>query len=128
MATVAGAAAARLDHKVGTLTPGKEADIIVLDARALNCMPMNNAPGTVVTMMDTSNVKHVHCRQLRKWDGKLVGVNVDRLRHQIEASRDAVLARIQSVPIPVDGLNSAPGYTPSLLGSCCIAEEYVTRP
>ena len=58
MATVAGAAA-RLDHKVGTLTPGKEADIIVLDARALNCMPMNNAPGTVVTMMDTSNVKHV---------------------------------------------------------------------
>ena len=131
MATVAGAAAARLDHKVGTLTPGKEADIIVLDARALNCIPMNNAPGTVVTMMDTSNVKHVFIAgRLRKWDGQLVDVNVDELRHQIEASRGAVLARIQSVPIPVDGLNSAPGYTPSLLGSCCIAEEeeYVTRP
>jgi hypothetical protein len=23
------------------------------------------------------------------------------------------------VPIPIDGLNSAPGYTPRLLGSCC---------
>jgi 5-methylthioadenosine/S-adenosylhomocysteine deaminase len=129
MATIAGAAAARLDHKVGTLTPGKEADIIVLDARALSCVPMNNAPGTVVTRMDTSNVKHVFIAgQLRKWDGKLVGVDEDRLRHKIEASRDAVLARIQSVPIPIDGLNSAPGYTPSFLGSCCIAEEYGARP
>jgi hypothetical protein len=23
------------------------------------------------------------------------------------------------VPIPIDGLNSAPGYTPRLLASCC---------
>jgi 5-methylthioadenosine/S-adenosylhomocysteine deaminase len=129
MATIAGAAAARLDHKVGTLTPGKEADIIVLDARALSCVPMNNAPGTVVTRMDTSNVKHVFIAgQLRKRDGKLVGVDVDKLRHQIEASRDAALARIQAVPIPIDGLRSAPGYTPSFLGSCCIAEEYGARP
>ena len=36
-----------------------------------------------------------------------------------EAARDRVLARIQSVPIPIDGLNSAPGYTPKLLASCC---------
>jgi 5-methylthioadenosine/S-adenosylhomocysteine deaminase len=129
MATIAGAAAARLDHKVGTLTPGKEADIIVLDARALSCVPMNNAPGTVVTRMDTSNVKHVFIAgQLRKWNGQLVRVDVARLRHRIEASRDAVLARIQAVPIPVDGLHSAPGYTPSFLGSCCIAEEYGARP
>jgi len=129
MATIAGAAAAGLDHKVGTLTPGKEDDIIVLDARALSCVPMNNAPGTVVTRMDTSNVKHVFIAgQLRKGDGKLVDVDVDRLRHRIEASRDAVLARIQAVPIPIDSLHSAPGYTPSFLGSCCIAEEYGARP
>jgi cytosine/adenosine deaminase-related metal-dependent hydrolase len=129
MATSAGAAAAGLDHKVGTLTPGKEADIIVLDARALSCVPMNNAPGTVVTRMDTSNVKHVFIAgQLRKWNGQLVGVDVARLRHRIEASRDAVLARIQAVPLPIDGLHSAPGYTPSFLGSCCIAEEYGARP
>jgi hypothetical protein len=92
-------------------------------------VPMNNAPGTVVTRMDTSNVKHVFIAgQLRKWNGQLVGVDVARLRHRIEASRDAVLARIQAVPLPIDGLHSAPGYTPSFLGSCCIAEEYGARP
>jgi 5-methylthioadenosine/S-adenosylhomocysteine deaminase len=120
MATVAGAVSAGLGDKVGTLTPGKEADIILLNARALNTWPLNNAPGSVVTMMDTSNVDTVFIGgRLRKWRGQLVGVRVNRLLDQIEAARDRVLARIQSVPIPIDGLNSAPGYTPRLLASCC---------
>lgn len=57
--------------------------------------------------------------RLKKWRGELVGVHVNRLLDRIEAARDRVLARIQSVDIPVDGLNSAPGYTPGLLTSCC---------
>ena len=52
MATIAGAAANRILDKVGTLTPGKEADIVVLDARNINTWPMNNVPGTIVTMMN----------------------------------------------------------------------------
>jgi hypothetical protein len=73
-----------------------------------------------VTMMDTSNVDTVFIGgRLKKWRGKLVGVRVNRLLDEVEAARDRVLARIQSVPIPVDGLNSAPGYTPRLLASCC---------
>jgi 5-methylthioadenosine/S-adenosylhomocysteine deaminase len=120
MATVAGAVSAGLGDKVGTLTPGKEADIVLLNARALNTWPLNNAPGSVVTMMDSSNVDTVFIGgRLKKWRGKLVGVHVDRLLDRIEAARDRVLARIQSVPIPIDGLNSAPGYTPRLLASCC---------
>ena len=120
MATVAGAVSAGLGDKVGTLTPGKEADVIMLNARALNTWPLNNAPGSVVTMMDTSNVDTVFIGgRLKKWRGELVGVSVNRLLDRIEAARDRVLARIQSVPIPIDGLNSAPGYTPRLLASCC---------
>jgi hypothetical protein len=120
MATVAGAVSAGLGDKVGTLTPGKEADIILLNARALNTWPLNNAPGSVATMMDTSNVDTVFVGgRLRKWRGELVGVHVNRLLDRIEASRNRVLARIKSVPIPIDGLNSAPGYTPRLLASCC---------
>jgi 5-methylthioadenosine/S-adenosylhomocysteine deaminase len=120
MATVSGAVSAGLGDKVGTLTPGKEADIILLNARALNTWPLNNAPGSVVTMMDTSNVDTVFIGgRLKKWRGQLVGVPVNRLLNEIEAARDRVLARIHSVPIPIDGLNSAPGYTPRLLASCC---------
>jgi 5-methylthioadenosine/S-adenosylhomocysteine deaminase len=59
MATIAGAASNRVLDKVGTLTPGKEADIVVLDARNINIWPMNNVPGTVVTMM---NPRHVRAR------------------------------------------------------------------
>jgi hypothetical protein len=41
----------------------------------INVFPMNNAPGTVVTMMDTSNVENVFVAgQVRKWRGKLAGV------------------------------------------------------
>jgi hypothetical protein len=38
MATIAGAASNRILDKVGTLTPGKEADIVVLDARSIKHM------------------------------------------------------------------------------------------
>ena len=124
MATVAGAAAAGLSSKVGMLKVGMEADIIVLQARAINTHPMINAPGTVVTMMDSSNVDTVIIGgEIKKRAGKLVGVNVEKLLKDIEQSQERVLARIHSVPIPVDGLHSAPGYTPGLLGSCCLAEE-----
>ncbi len=111
MATVAGARAAGLEAKVGSLTPGKAADIIVLDANRINTMPLNNAPGAVVTLMDTGNVRHVFIAgKPVKWDHALVGVDVDRLRHEIEASRDAVLGRIRE---------GFPEYAPPVVGSCC---------
>jgi 5-methylthioadenosine/S-adenosylhomocysteine deaminase len=124
MATLAGAAAAGLSDKVGMLKPGMEADIIVLNARTIDTAPMINAPGTVVTMMDRSHVDTVIIAgQIKKHDGKLVGVDVEKLISDIEQSQEKMLARIHSKPIPVDGLHSAPGYTPSLLKSCCLAEE-----
>jgi 5-methylthioadenosine/S-adenosylhomocysteine deaminase len=96
MATIAGARAAGLDREVGSLTPGKYADVIVLDARRINTMPLNHAPGTVVTLMDTSNVRHVFISgKAVKWHFELVGVDVHRLRTEVEASRDAVLGRIR---------------------------------
>ena len=101
-----------------------EADIIVLNARTIDTVPMINAPGTVVTMMDRSHVDTVIIGgQIKKQNGALVGVNLDKLLSDIEQSQERMLARIHSKPIPVDGLHSAPGYTPSLLKSCCLAEE-----
>src|SRR5439155_7669501 len=56
-ATINGAKHLRLDKKTGSLTPGKEADIIILDATAINVAPLNNVPGAVVSLMDRSNVE-----------------------------------------------------------------------
>lgn len=44
-ATIQGAKDLKLGHKVGSLIPGKEADIILLDATAINVAPVNHVPG-----------------------------------------------------------------------------------
>jgi 5-methylthioadenosine/S-adenosylhomocysteine deaminase len=92
-ATINGARDLKLDKKVGSLTPGKEADIIILDAEAINVAPLNHVPGAVVTLMERSNVETVIVAgNIRKWKGKLVDVNLRRLRERIEESRDYVFA------------------------------------
>ncbi len=93
LATMGGARALHIDRRVGSLTPGKEADIIVLDTNRINVFPLNNVPGTVVTLMDTSNVEHVFIAgKVVKWAGQLVDVDLPRLRRLVDKSRDEVLA------------------------------------
>jgi len=92
-ATMNGAKALRLDGKVGSLTPGKEADIIILDATAINVAPLNQVPGAVVSLMDRTNVETVIVAgTVRKWKGQLVGINVDKLRSDLENSRDYIFS------------------------------------
>jgi 5-methylthioadenosine/S-adenosylhomocysteine deaminase len=88
-ATVQGAKDLKLDRKVGSLTPGKEADILLLDATALNVAPLNHVPGAVVTLMDRSNVDTVIVAgKVRKWKGRLLSANLAKLRGELEVSRD----------------------------------------
>src|SRR2546423_4488883 len=92
-ATINGAKALRLEGKTGSLTPGKEADIIILDATALNVFPINNVPGAVVSLMERTNVETVIVAgKVRKWKGKLLDVDLNRLRRQLEDSRDFIFA------------------------------------
>jgi 5-methylthioadenosine/S-adenosylhomocysteine deaminase len=90
-ATMNGAKALRLDDKVGSLTPGKEADIIILDATRINVAPVNQVPGAVVSLMDRTNVETVIVAgKVRKWKGRLLDVDLPVLRRQLEDSRDYV--------------------------------------
>jgi 5-methylthioadenosine/S-adenosylhomocysteine deaminase len=92
-ATVEGARANALDHKVGSLTPGKEADVIMLRMDRINVMPVNDPIGAVVWGMDTSNVDSVWVAgHAKKRDGKLVDVDLKKLGEQAAASRDYVVA------------------------------------
>ena len=93
-ATMNGAKALRLDGKVGSLKPGKEADIIILDATAINVAPLNQVPGAVVSLMDRTNVETVIVAgKVRKWKGKLLDVDLNRLRSQLEDSRDYIFKK-----------------------------------
>jgi hypothetical protein len=88
-ATINGAKHLRLDGKTGSLTPGKEADIIILDGNHLNVFPINNVPGAVVTLMGRSNVETVIVAgKVRKWKGKLLDVDLGRMRRELENTRD----------------------------------------
>jgi cytosine/adenosine deaminase-related metal-dependent hydrolase len=94
-ATVEGARVNGLEAKVGTLTPGKQADVIVLRTDRINVMPVNNAYGAVVLGMDTSNVDTVIVGgKVLKRGGQLVGVDLTRIQRQAEQSRDYLLGRV----------------------------------
>lgn len=91
-ATIEGARANGLEDRVGTLTPGKEADVIMLRTDRINVMPVNDPVGAVVWGMDTSNVDTVFVAgKLLKRHGKLLGVDLERLEKQVYESRDYVI-------------------------------------
>ncbi len=99
-ATLEGAKGLKLDRKTGSLTPGKEADIVMLDATAINVTPLNHVPGAVVTLMERSNVDSVFVAgKLRKYRGELLDVDIAKLRGELEASRDYIF---QAAGVPRD--------------------------
>jgi cytosine/adenosine deaminase-related metal-dependent hydrolase len=57
--TVTDAADVGLGGRIGSLTPGKQADIVAIRAEDTNNLPLNNAVGTVVQGTDTRNVDTV---------------------------------------------------------------------
>jgi len=102
-ATVNGARCLTLENKIGTLTPGKEADIVMLATDRINVWPLNNAPGAVVNLMNPMNVDTVFIAgKVKKWRGNLIGVDLPRVRRLVQEARDGVVRRA--------------GFTMNLLG------------
>jgi cytosine/adenosine deaminase-related metal-dependent hydrolase len=98
MAALQGARGLKLDHKTGSLTPGKEADIVLLDVTTLNVAPLNHVPGAVVTLMDRSNVSTVLCAgRILKWQGEVIGHDIGKLRRELEQSRDYLFEQAKVV-------------------------------
>jgi cytosine/adenosine deaminase-related metal-dependent hydrolase len=93
-ATIEGARANGLADKVGTLTPGKEADIITLRTDQVNIVPVNDPIGAVVWGMDTSNVDSVFVAgKALKRNGQLLNIDLDRARRLAVEARDYVVAK-----------------------------------
>ena len=93
-ATVNGARCTGLEDRIGTLTPGKAADIVLLAADRINVWPLNNAPACVVNLMNPANVDTVFIAgKVKKWRGDLVGVDLPRVLRLAEEARDAVVRR-----------------------------------
>jgi 5-methylthioadenosine/S-adenosylhomocysteine deaminase len=88
MATINGAHVAGLEDRVGSLTPGKQADVVVIDATAINVTPVHDPVAAVTLSADVSNVEHVLVAgDFRKRNFKLLA-DVERARSLVENSRD----------------------------------------
>jgi len=93
-ATIEGAKANGLDEKVGTLTPGKQADIIMLRTDRMNVTPLNDPATAVVTSMDTGNVDTVLIAgRIMKRGGELLHVDWPAVSRLASDSRDFVVAK-----------------------------------
>ncbi|MFE0918617.1 MULTISPECIES: amidohydrolase family protein [Streptomyces] len=91
-ATLQGARTNGLEAVTGSLTPGKKADLLVIQAEDLNNMPLNDPIGTVVLGSDPRNISTVLINgEPRKWNGHILDVDLSALRREVHASRDHVL-------------------------------------
>jgi cytosine/adenosine deaminase-related metal-dependent hydrolase len=92
IATRNGAHVAGLEDRTGSLTPGKRADVVAIDATALNVAPVHDAAAAVTLSADVSNVDTVIVDGVvRKREGRLTA-DVDRARRLVEESRDRLHA------------------------------------
>ena len=93
-ATIEGAKANGLAHRTGSLTPGKEADLIMLRTDKPNVFPVNDPVGAVVWNMDTGNVDTVFVAgRLMKRNGQLLHVDWNAVKKAVIESRDYVMKK-----------------------------------
>lgn len=91
-ATINGARAAGLEQQTGTLTPGKQADVIMLRTDGIGVFPLTSVTATVVQAVQRADVDTVMVAgELRKRHGQLLNVDVAQLNAEITASRDYLL-------------------------------------
>jgi 5-methylthioadenosine/S-adenosylhomocysteine deaminase len=103
MATLDGANVVGLEGRTGSLTPGKKADVVVVDGGAPGTAPVIDPVATVVLGADTANVETVIVDGVvRKRDGKLTG-DWESARKNLEASseylREALAKKKAEAPV-----------------------------
>ena len=82
-----------LGDRVGTLTPGKQADVIMLRATDLNLWPASNLESAVLSSAHGSNVDRVFVAgEIVKRDGVLIGADLNGIRRDLVQARDRLYA------------------------------------
>ncbi|MGE0253930.1 MAG: amidohydrolase family protein [Alphaproteobacteria bacterium] len=100
-ATINGARALGMEHRIGTLAPGKQADIVLLRADDLNLLPVNDPVQAVVLHATPANVDTVMIAgRLAKQDGRLLGVDLPKVKADLLVSRDWLLTRSPCTQVP----------------------------
>ena len=93
--TVNAAAALGLEQRIGSLTPGRRADVIIVGGSTTEQRPRHDVDGTLVFQTTTSDVRTVLVDgRVVKRDGALVGVDLDRVLREADSAAERVLGRV----------------------------------
>ena len=95
MATLGGAEVLGLDDQIGSLTPGKKADIIIINPETVNFAPKVDWVGQLVFNGQPRNVEtvFVNGRALMR-NGRFVGVNPDKVIDEAQAAVERIDERL----------------------------------
>ena len=92
-ATIGGAKVAGIADRTGSITPGKKADLVIIDAKAVNVAPVIDPVAAVVCAADISNVRTVYVGGVAVKDDFRLVAELDGPRRAVEASRDYLLEK-----------------------------------
>ena len=95
MATIDGAHALGLGETIGSITPGKRADVILLRTRDLNMAPFSDPVRMAVQSAQPSNVDTVIVDgRILKRSGRLTHIDVDKVVDQAKETMDRIRAEV----------------------------------
>ena len=94
MATINGARAVHLERAIGSLEPGKDADVVVLDSSSARGTPFYNTPTLVAQTLCGRDVAHVMVKgKVVVRGGKAALVNEERVMADAERSFRSLMER-----------------------------------
>jgi cytosine/adenosine deaminase-related metal-dependent hydrolase len=96
-ATIDGAKMAQLDTQIGSITPGKKADLVLLDRR-MNMSPLGDAASAIVLHANSGNVESVMIDgRFHKRAFKLTYENCSRVLATVDVSRERILSEFANL-------------------------------
>jgi 5-methylthioadenosine/S-adenosylhomocysteine deaminase len=99
--TLAGARMLHLEDRLGSIAPGKQADLVFIRADDLNLWPVHDPVATVVMQSSLLNIDSVMVAgEWRKRNGRLLYQGIERLKDELERSASRILAEAGLRPDP----------------------------
>ena len=90
---------AELDSRIGSITPGKQADVTMLRKSDINISPTQNVIGCVVMQATPANVDTVVVAgRLMKRDGRLLYGNLPAKLAELTKSGERILSDFKNLP------------------------------
>ncbi|HXX44365.1 MAG TPA: amidohydrolase family protein [Candidatus Acidoferrales bacterium] len=97
--TVEGARMLGMEDRIGTISPGKQADLVFIQADALNVWPVHDPVATVITQASLANIDSVMVAgEWRKRGGKLLFGGLERVKAELYRSGERILGELDWRP------------------------------